>query len=293
MAVRIAIANPKGGVGKSTTTLMLAEGLALRGYRVLVLDLDPQAMASRVLIGVTGLQEVTKQNKTLGHLLRQFASGTVAQLAKFRTPASDLVELRDAGDFRCVDLIASNSELFRDLASLEAAIHACDPDHRIDVTLARLLGGGLDRLNESYDVILFDCPAGNEALTLAALRLSSHMIAPTNLEENSFWTLRRFLRLILEDDLGLARRISIHVLMTLYTANNPGQRHILDQIQSGIYSLNAIPRPVPLVTAIQRAEAHPGPGNYRRAREKYDGALVEVHALAKAIDERILEGNRT
>ena len=52
MAVRIAVANPKGGVGKSTTAMMIAEGLALRvGARVLVLDMDPQAMVTKILIG--------------------------------------------------------------------------------------------------------------------------------------------------------------------------------------------------------------------------------------------------
>ena len=67
MAKRIAIANHKGGVGKSTTTLMLAEGLALSGYRVLVVDLDPQAMSSKMLLGESGLEEAIKQGRTLGH----------------------------------------------------------------------------------------------------------------------------------------------------------------------------------------------------------------------------------
>ena len=50
MAVRIAIANVRGGVGKSTTSMMLAEGLALKQLRVLVLDIDPQAMVSELLL---------------------------------------------------------------------------------------------------------------------------------------------------------------------------------------------------------------------------------------------------
>lgn len=293
MAIRVAIANHKGGVGKSTTTLMLGEGLAMQGYQVLVLDLDPQAMASKVLIGITGIQEVANQKRTLGQLLSQFSSGKPAQLAKFRTRASDLVELRDAKDDRRVDLVASNRQLLKDLALLEAKIRACYPNHRLDVTLATLLADGLDRLDASYDVILFDCPAGAIPLAAAALRLSSHVIAPTNLEENSYSALTDFISVILEDDLGLGERLSVHVLITLYIANNPEQKHMLDQIQSGIYALNAFPRPIPQMTAIQRAEAHPGPGNYRGAREKYGSGLVEVDALAKAFVKRILKGKRT
>ena len=53
MSITIAIANPKGGVGKSLTTMMLADGLALSyGARVLVVDLDPQAGVTKALLGI-------------------------------------------------------------------------------------------------------------------------------------------------------------------------------------------------------------------------------------------------
>ena len=293
MAIRIAIANHKGGVGKSTTTLMLAEGLALRGFRVLVLDVDPQAMATKVLIGIAGLEEAARQRRTLGDLLGEFAAGNPAQLAKFRTRASDLVELRDAPPDRgCVDLIASNRDLLKNLASLEDKIRKCYPRQRTDVTLAQLLRDGLDRLDASYDVVLFDCPAGAVPLALAALRLSAHVIAPTNLEENSYSALKDFIHVILEDDLDLADKLNLYVLITMFVASNPMQKQMLDQIQSGVLKLNAIRRPVPQMTAIQRAEAHPGPGNFRRAREKYEGGLVEVEALAKAVTEQMIKGKR-
>lgn len=293
MAVRIAIANHKGGVGKSTTTMMLADGLALLGYRVLVLDFDPQAMISKVLLGISGLDAVERQRRTLGHLLQQLANGKAVQLAKYRTRASDLIPLRDATDGRGVDLVASNRNLLKDLGDLEDAIRALHRKHRIDVTLATLLEPQLLRLSAHYDVMLFDCPAGTPPLALAALRLATHAIAPTNLEQNAYSALTDFLHIILEDDLGLAGKLRVHVLPTMYQAQNPEQRRMLDHIQGGIYGLNAFTRPVPMMTAIQRAEDHPGPGNYRSPREKYDQALVEVEALARAVAERIMKGNKT
>lgn len=288
MSTRIAIANHKGGVGKSTTTLMLAEGLALSGQRVLVLDLDPQAMASKTLLGQSGLQDAIKQGRTLAQLLGQFASGKEAQLARYRTQASDLVELRDATDGRGVDLVASNPDLLKELATLEARLRACYPKHRVDVTLANLLGSALQQVEQNYGVVLFDCAAGAMSLSHAAIRLSADVIAPTNLEENAFSAVRDFIKFIVEEDLN-ASSVRVHPLMTMYMAGNPAQRQMLDLIRTGVLGLKELPRPIPHSTAIQRAEAHPGRGHYRRAREKYDSALAEVHALATSVVEQIIE----
>ena len=96
MAVRIAIANVRGGVGKSTTSMMLAEGLALKQLRVLVLDIDPQAMVSELLLRFGGLRQAVKDRRTLAHVLGRFAQGKALKLALTRMPASDLAELHDS-----------------------------------------------------------------------------------------------------------------------------------------------------------------------------------------------------
>jgi hypothetical protein len=75
--------------------------------------------------------------------------------------------------------------------------------------------------------------------------------------------------------------------MTLFIANNPSQKIMLDQVRSNIYALKAIPRPIPHTVAINRATDHPGPGHYRSANEKYSTALRDVQALANAVSERI------
>ncbi|MEZ5853050.1 MAG: ParA family protein [Hyphomicrobiaceae bacterium] len=293
MATRIAIANHKGGVGKSTTTMMLAEGLAMSGRRVLVLDFDPQAMASKELLGLRGAAKAVRDRRSLENLLRQFAAGTTTPLSTLRLRASDLTELRDAGDRGCVDIIASSTGLLGGLTELEEAIRAHSGAIRTDIALAALIGPELDRIDKSYDVMLFDCPAGAVPLMQAAIRLSPYIIAPTNLETNSYSALADFLRLILEDDLGLAEDVTVHVLLTLFDAGNPAQKQALDQIRSGVFKVNALPRPIPQSTAIQRAAAHPGPGAYRSAREKYGTALGDVTALAQAVEDRILRRTKS
>ena len=93
-----AIANLKGGVGKSTTTLMLADGLAYYyGAEVLVIDLDPQANSSQMLLTEKGLQAAFNQGKGVAHLIDQISRKEPPSLANLILPnAVTLEALRKA-----------------------------------------------------------------------------------------------------------------------------------------------------------------------------------------------------
>lgn len=287
MAIRVAVANPKGGVGKSTTTLMVAEGLALKyGARILVIDMDPQAGATKTLLGHGALAQLGENNKGLGAILLGWSQGKNVRLASHRVAASDLVELRDrtAG---LVDIVPSNNELLGVVGELETQLRKLKRRQRLDVVLAGLINGALRPVETNYDIVLFDCPAGAVPLSLAAIRSVEHILVPTNLEENSYTTLLDFFRFILADDLKLSEQVQVHPIITMYHGNNPLQRQMLDHINSGAYHLNAIPRPIPYLTAIQVAQMHPGPGSYRYLREKYGTATSDLEALAVAVAKRI------
>lgn len=288
MVVRVAIANPKGGVGKSTTTMMVAEGLALfYGQRVLVLDMDPQAMTTKILVGKGAMDELRQKKMGLAQILSGWSKGMRVDLAEHRVEASDLIELKDATEKGYLHLIPSNHELLRDLSALEYTLRNLKARQRVDVTLAALFDAELTRLHGDYDVIIFDCPAGPVPLAQAAIRLSQHIIAPTNLEENSYSTLADFVRLILEDDMKLADKVKMHVLISMFQGTNRLQQKMLYHIQCGLYEINAIERPIPMMTAIQRAQHHAGPHVFRSARDKYDTALKEVQALARSMYQRL------
>lgn len=287
MAIRIAVANPKGGVGKSLTTMMLADGFALRyGARVLVIDMDPQAGVSMALLGRSMQEDLLKRQIGLSSILRQWSKGTAIQLAMHRVPAGDLIELRDR-QIGLIDLIPSNSELLGSMTDFERELHRFKGPERIDVTIAALMKSALSRVERNFDVVIFDCPAGPVPLGLAAIRSVRHIIAPTSLEENSYSTLTDFLKFMLADDLGLSSNVQVHPLITQYHASNPIQRQMLDQIGAGLYKLNAFPRPIPYTTALQAAASHPGSGGFRLVREKYATALPDFVALADAVASRI------
>ncbi len=91
-----AVANLKGGVGKSTTTVMLADGLAyFFGLNVCTIDLDAQANSSQMLLTERGVQLAYEQGKGATHLLKQFVDGEPPTAAPFIMPnAVTLEELR-------------------------------------------------------------------------------------------------------------------------------------------------------------------------------------------------------
>ena len=161
MALRIAVANHKGGVAKSTTTMMVAEGLSLfHGMRVLAIDLDPQASLSTMLLSREGADRAADRGRSILQILDRLAAGDAVSVSNLLSQnASDLIELRDAPDQRRVDLLASSRSLLANITDIQDRLRAT-LDRRLDVALAAVLIHGLDRITKSYDVILFDCPAG-------------------------------------------------------------------------------------------------------------------------------------
>lgn len=289
-AVCLAVANPKGGVGKSLTTLMLADGLALAyGARVLVFDADPQAGITSALLGLDAQDDLDRDQIGLRPLLYAWSRGQSLDLASHCVAAGDLLELkgRKAGS---IDLIPSNHQLLGEMADIEHAARRFWQRDRSDVLLANALRSAFKRIQNEYDIILIDCPAGPGLLGLATLRTVRHILAPTCLEANSYSTLASFFRFILDDDLDLASQVKVHPLITQYHETNGLQRQMLQHIQQGYY-LNAIGRPIAYAPALQGAASHPGAGMFRTAREKYGNALDDVLGLAEAVAQRLKSGD--
>ena len=151
MAKTFCIANQKGGVGKTTTAVNLAAGLAAIGQRVLLIDLDPQGNA-------TMGSGVNKSELT--HTVYQVLIGAhpVAQVR---------VKAEDAG----YDLLPAN----RDLAGAEVDLVELDQrEHR--------LKQALNPHQADYDFILIDCPPSLSMLTLNGLCAADGVIVPMQCE---------------------------------------------------------------------------------------------------------------
>ena len=295
MAVKLAIANSKGGVGKPTCAMMISEGLALyNGWRVLAIDLDPQASLTSMLLSSQGAYDAADRHRTMADLLLALSARRALSLGSYLTPkASDIIELRDATDRRRVDLVASNSELQASYWTLARTIQVTNPNTRVDIVLANALAIELDRLDRSYDIVIFDCPAGTLPLGTAALRLSDYVISPTLLDEISLRALAKFVSDVLNEDLEVLSNLKgFTVLPTKVVGNNPDQRLRLEHIRAGIYGLNALPKALGQSVDIERATTRLRANSFRSARQKYDGALDDFKELSVAVTNLISKKKR-
>lgn len=145
------IANQKGGVGKTTTTVNLAAGLALVGQRVLVVDLDPQGNAT---MG-SGIDKRALELSVYDVLLE---SAAVAE-ARQRSPKGGY------------DVLGANREL------AGAEVELVELEHR-----ERRLRRALEAVAEEYDFVLVDCPPSLSMLTLNGLCAARGVIVPMQCE---------------------------------------------------------------------------------------------------------------
>ncbi|MDX1906628.1 MAG: ParA family protein [Bacteroidia bacterium] len=155
----ISIANHKGGVGKTTTSVNLAAGLARAGYKVLLIDMDPQANATFSL----GLK---KQEQTLYQVLA-FQDDIRKKVVKIDN----------------FDLVPSS-------------VHLAGFEKNNEVGKEFILQESLTAVRELYDYILIDCPPSLGSLTISALTASNFVIVALQPESLAMQGMEDFVRIL-------------------------------------------------------------------------------------------------
>ncbi|KAB2910568.1 MAG: ParA family protein [Hyphomicrobiaceae bacterium] len=227
----IAVMNTKGGVGKSTLVLSMAETLSAQFRKnVLIIDSDSQASVSAMLLTAANLHRLQSDGLTIVDLLVASVLNNVA----VDWPRFVVGGVSDVDEARTVYLIPSDMQLtlFEREVSKES-LHA-----RLRTSIGALLG----HVRSVFDVILIDCPPGLSVLTESWLREADFHFSPTKPDYVSTCGLEVFRRFkSLNPEMGFAENLGVVVNMKdnqssvdaeyhRWLSNNPENRCIAQAV---------------------------------------------------------------
>ncbi len=180
MAVTVSIINLKGGVGKSTLTMLLGEFLAFRHAKnVLLVDMDSQANLSYCMVPSADIQTQYMNGRTAYHLLRAGFERDDPNIADYITDPPLRVSNVSRGWIRSygihLDMVVSTpavAQLDEDLMSL------WEQGRQMPREIRQTLARALEPVWTRYDYILIDCPPGLSLFSSTALIASDYYISP-------------------------------------------------------------------------------------------------------------------
>ncbi|HIS27509.1 MAG TPA: ParA family protein [Candidatus Pullilachnospira intestinigallinarum] len=254
MGRTIAIANQKGGVGKSTTAINLSSCLGEMGQKVLTIDMDPQGNTTSGL----GVEKEEQENTVYELLLGQ----------------CQLEECIQTLEFQGVSLIPSNVNL----AGAEIELIGVEGKEYI-------LKNSIDSVKNQYDYIIIDCPPSLNMLTINAMTTADTVLVPIQCEYYALEGLSQLMHTIelvqerLNPDLEMEG-----VVFTMYDARTNLSLQVVENVKSNLNQTiykTIIPRNVRLA----EAPSHGLPINY------YDGKSTGAESYRLLAEEVMHRGD--
>lgn len=273
----IAVTNFKGGSGKTTTSAHLAQHLALQGYRVLAVDLDPQASLS-ALLGFLPETDVLS-NQTLYAAIRY--DGDQRQLSEVIRPTY----------FDGLDLVPGNLELMEFEHATPKALMA--EGRASDGLFFTRVARAFDSVADRYDVVVIDCPPQLGFLTLSGLCAATAMIVTIHPQMLDIASMSQFL-LMTRDLLGVVREAGgelkydfLRYLLTRYEPQDGPQTKVaalLRNLFDDFVLTNAMVKSAAISDAGLTKQTLYEIGRENLTRTTYDRAMESLHAVNDEIE---------
>ncbi len=257
MAKVFCIANQKGGVGKTTTTVNLAAGLARTGQRVLVVDLDPQG------------------NATMGSGVDKRAMAL--SVYDVLLESAGIVEARQRSEAGGYDVLGAN----RELAGAEVELVGLD---RRNERLRAALAAAAQDADGTYDFVLIDCPPSLSMLTLNGLCSAHGVIVPMQCEYFALEGLSDLVNTIKQVHANLNRDLQvIGLLRVMFDPRITLQQQVSEQLKDhfGEKVFNTV---IPRNVRLAEAPSYGQPGVVFDAASKGAQAYVQfAHELVQRV----------
>jgi chromosome partitioning protein len=277
-AITIAISNFKGGVGKTTTAMTLAQGLTLLGHRVLVIDTDPQGSLT-TLFGILPDTEVTEMDTILPLALGEETSIRYAIRSTY---------------WDGIDLVAAAPCLFGAEFALPAR-QTQEPGFEF----WNVLNLGIDDVRDEYDVIVIDSPPSLSYITINAIMASNGLVIPLPPNALDYASASQFWNLFsdLSNEILASRGIDkdfdfIHVLLSRVDSSESTSDIVRTWVQA-TYKEKVLPIEIPKTAVTSTAstefstvyDIQKYDGNartFKRARDAYDQFVGYVESSIRA-----------
>ena len=251
----IAVANQKGGVGKTTTAVNLAACLAAAGQRVLLFDLDPQANATSGL----GVEKIS------GASAYQVLLGAGSLLEKIKPTAFERLEIVPSE----VDLCAADLELARLDHHLQRVAFALQPV----------------RDSGRFDLVLLDCPPSLGILSLNAFAACDGILVPLQCEYYALEGISMMNRVLTQlRDSGINPRLEIlGVVMTMFDGRTKLSNEVVSEVR-GLLGERVFETVIPRSTKLAEAPSFGKPIIYY---DKYSASAAAYEVLAQEVLKRL------